>query len=80
MKNDDVRFSFTDKAERELHRAYAKGKGISLSALASLALHQYESKYPLRAPQLAIAVSEYVKAMSDAKTVQSHAIGMKSGR
>lgn len=79
MKRPEVRISFDDISERSLFASYAKAKGVSLSALAKIALVQYVAKYPLRRSQLAQAVSLYVNDLQDAKSVQSSAAGANLG-
>ena len=41
-----VSFSFDTDADREEFAQYARDKGITLSALAKMALYQYRAKYP----------------------------------
>jgi hypothetical protein len=65
--------------ELRLHKAYAHGKGISLSAMAKLALIQYEQRNPLKPLQLAEAVSKYVQTMEGLKAVQPQTLGANSG-
>ena len=46
-----VQFTLTDE-EREFFRDYARLKGMSASALAKMALFQYEARHPLRGVSL----------------------------
>lgn len=71
MSRREVRFSFATEAERDLYAAYAAGKGLTLSALAKMALFQYVQRFDLKPNQLALAVKSYVNALSDATWARS---------
>jgi hypothetical protein len=47
----EVQFSFDTEEDRTDFILYAKGKGMSLSALAKYAIYQYRARYPLTAAE-----------------------------
>lgn len=53
MSRPEVRISFDTEEEREDRAAYAKGKGLTLSALTKFALVQYIAVHPLSEAQRA---------------------------
>lgn len=59
----DVRFSFSDEAEKTEYEAYAKAKGMTLSALAKAALFQYKARYPGGSTKTEGKVSPGVRAV-----------------
>ncbi len=80
MSRREVRFSFDTENERDLYAAYAAAKGLTLSALAKMALFQYTQRFDLRPNQLAVAVKSYVTTLSDAAQARScTGIGVSEG-
>jgi len=62
--NKSISFSFKTEDEKQEFIDYADGKGMTLSALAKMALFQYKAKYPLKRCQTHNKETE-------ARTVQS---------
>ncbi len=70
-----VRFSFDTDEERDDFVHYANQKGMSLSALAKMALYQYRAKYPQKEAKNDVTVVFDGVHYPDEKTVQPQRYG-----
>jgi hypothetical protein len=74
-----VSFSFATEEERAEFTEYARQKGMTLSALAKMAIYQYRAKYPAKCGKKELFVPYSENKDETSKTVRPYAHGANEG-